>query len=330
MAGAALSMAAASAQVTGVGPEPTVATPFTSNIPPGASNSWDDHYGVCRGPDPRCYHPWLDKTRPDRVLIYSRTTGPRHASTGTALAAGLNPPLNANNVMQAGLIQWLAAEGITADWTEDVSRIANLNTYKAVIFANTSRDALFPHGRANNPTFATDTTNAANLDAAKTNLMQYMRAGGAVVAIHNATATEYEWPYFRGLLGNAQYYDHGAHQDGVVYLQGTDSSTAGLPSRWTFRDEFYNFVPYPDGVKFVAMVDASTLATKSAVHPGHGKAHPVAWCQYYDGGRVFVTSLGHDTNAFVDGSGLIGQAEFKRLVVQGIKSAMGMIPFCRS
>ena len=32
-----------------------------------------------------------------------------------------------------------------------------------------------------------------------------------------------------------------------------------------------------------------------------------------------VTSIGHDTNFFRDGSGFLGQAEFKKFVVQGIK-----------
>jgi hypothetical protein len=42
-----------------------------------------------------------------------------------------------------------------------------------------------------------------------------------------------------------------------------------------------------------------------------------------------VTSLGHDRNAFIDGSGFVGQAEFKQFIVNGILSAMGNIPFCQ-
>jgi len=43
-----------------------------------------------------------------------------------------------------------------------------------------------------------------------------------------------------------------------------------------------------------------------------------------------VTSLGHDTGAFTDGSAFPGQAQFKQLIVNGITSAMGKIPFCGS
>ena len=53
-------------------------------------------YGVCRGVDPTCYHEWGNgwkEGEAKRILIWSRTAGPRHAHLGTPLAPGLNPPL---------------------------------------------------------------------------------------------------------------------------------------------------------------------------------------------------------------------------------------------
>lgn len=306
-------------------------TPTNSNLPPGAlPSSWDPTYNVCRGTDPKCYNNWIP-TRQKRVLIYSRTAGPRHANLGTALAAGLNPPLNANNTAVAGLKAWLEAEGIVVDYTEEASRLpGHTATYAAVIFMSPTRDSMTQHGRAINPTYAVDTTTSAYLDSPKVNLRQYIRGGGGFVAIHNAYGNEYNWPWYEGLLGNANYFNHGAAQNGTVNIVGSaDSSTAGLPASWGFHDEWYNLVPYPTKVKFLATVDETSLATKSTSHPGHGNFHPVAWCQYYDGGRAWLTTLGHDADAFIDGSGLPGQAQFKQMVVQGIKSAMGLTPFCQ-
>jgi hypothetical protein len=101
----------------------------TQNAPGVLKNkSHDVYYNVCRGTDPQCLaqnNGWAEPNpaTKSRVLIYSRTAGPRHANLGTSLAGlGLNPPLNANNVMQATLIAWMAEEGITADWTEDANR----------------------------------------------------------------------------------------------------------------------------------------------------------------------------------------------------------------
>jgi len=306
--------------------------PTNGNLPKGAlPTSWDPTYNVCRGVDPGCYHDWAEASRQNRVLIFSRTAGPRHANLGPRLAAGLNPPLVAGNVVHNQLKAWLEAEGIAVDWTEDVTQLSGLNKYKAVIFASNSRDALFAHGRAIDPAFAVNTSTSAYLDSGKVNLRQYIRAGGGFVGIHNAFGTEYNWPWYEGLLGNANYYDHGANQDGTVQIVSpNDSATAGLPVRWPFKDEWYNLVPFPTNVKFLAVVDETTLATQRTTHPGHGRFHPVAWCQYYDGGRAFLTTLGHDGAAFTDGSGFPGQAQFKSLLVNGIKSAMGLIPFCTS
>jgi type 1 glutamine amidotransferase len=295
-----------------------------------ARDSYDPAFNVCRGVDSRCYHDWAKAERDgNRVLIYSRTAGPRHANLGPRLAAGLNPPLAAGNVVQSALKNWLEQEGITVDWTEDVTVLSNLHKYKAVIFASTSRDALFAHGRAVDPTLAVNTATSAHLDAAKTALRQYIRAGGGFVALHNAFGTEYNWPWYEGLLGNANYYDHGANQDGTVNIVARgDSSTNDLPRSWPFRDEWYNLEPFPTRVKFLATVDESSLATRRSIHPGHGRFHPVAWCQYYDGGRSWVTTLGHDAAAFTDGSGFPSQDTFKHFVINGIKSAMGLAPFC--
>jgi uncharacterized protein len=307
--------------------EPTVAQPTGPHMPPGTWDNFDPVYNVCRGTDPRCYHPWVDN-RQNKVLIYTRTAGPRHANLGPALPAGRNPPLTAAHIVQNALVAWMAEQGVQADWTEDVTQLSNLNQYKAVIFASTSRDTLFKHGTAIEASRAVNTTTGAHLDAGRTALRQYIRAGGGFVGIHNAFGTEYNWPWYEGLLGNANYYDHGANQNGTVHIVANDSSTAGVGS-FEFRDEWYNLVPFPTRVKFLATVDENSLATRRTTHPGHGDFHPVAWCQYYDGGRAWLTTMGHDGQAFIDGSGFPGQAQFKKLIVNGILSAMGNLPFCR-
>ncbi len=286
--------------------------------PGGAQELGDPFYGVCRGVDPRCYHDWgnFDASKGYRVLLYTRTAGPRHADLGPALAAGLNPPLTSANVVQNAMVKLGQDNGFTVDWTEDVSQLATPNQlfkYNAVIFFSTSRD---------------------NLDLpAQTSLRQYLRGGGGFVGIHNAFGTEYNWPYYEGLLGGANYYDHGPEQTGRVKVADRqDTSTRSLPASFTFTDEWYNLVPFPSEVRFLATVDEKSLPNGvkgSMGHPGHGAFHPVAWCQYYDGGRSWVTTLGHDAKDFTDDAAFPGAAEFQKLIVGGIESAMGAKPFCR-
>ncbi|GAA0480679.1 glycosyl hydrolase [Paractinoplanes deccanensis] len=321
--------AAGSAEAHAGGREPTVKEPITTKIPRGQERYFDPYYNVVRGQVPASYHPWV-ANRQDRVLLYTRTAGPRHAHLGPALPAGLNPPLTEAHVLQNAIVTWMNEAGVQVDWTEDVTLMPGIGSaYKAVVFGSTSRDTLFKHGTAVQPNAAVNTTTPAHLDAARTALRQYMRAGGGFVGIHNAIGgTEYNWPYYEGLCGGTQYYDHGANQNGTVITLAKDSSTRALPPRWEFKDEWYNWMPFPTRVKFLLAVDEASLATKSSTHPGHGKFHPISWCQYYDGGRSWVTALGHDAQAYIDGSDFPGQNFFKKHVVDGILSTMGKIPFC--
>ena len=295
-------------------------------------------YGVCRGTDAKCFHDWpRAKTTEYRVLLFSRTAGPRHANVGKPLGPGLNPPLDDSNVMQRGMKALLERNGIKVDYTEDVAQLQapRLNGYNAVIFYSTSRDILD--------------------DGAKTALRQYMRAGGGFVAIHNAFGTLYHWPDYEGLLGGANFYDHGPERTGeVVIVDKNDASTKGLPAHFGFKDEWYNLIPFPTHVRFLATMDEKSwtavpprqrpaneeprpegvqpppLPSVVGRNPGHGGFHPVAWCQYYDGGKVWATTLGHDAGDFAaDDSQFPGAREFQTLIIGGIKSVMGAEPFCQ-
>ena len=209
-----------------------------------------------------------------------------------------------------------------------------LDAYNAVIFYSTSRDNLD--------------------DDAKTALRQFMRGGGGFVAIHNAFGTLYNWPYYEGLLGGANFYSHKPYRTGdVVTLNAKDASTRDLPRRWAFQDEWYDLVPFPTHVRFLATVDEQSYraltsapapmppgafprrapgpAAERAIgsHPGHGDCHPVVWCQYYDGGKVWATTLGHDARVFNDGADAVPGAEaFRKMILGGLKSVMGAEPFC--
>lgn len=275
-------------------------------------------YGVCRGTDPSCYNDWdlpRDGDGVVRVLVLTATGSSRHAHLGPLLPPGMNPPLTSAHVAQSAVVRWGQEHGFEVDWTEDVRQLdapAKLAPYDAVVFLSTSRTMLD--------------------DASQTALLQYVRSGGGFVAIHNTLGAMYHWPWFQGLLGGANFYDHGPHRDGqVVTVDRRDASTRDLPRRWDFRDEWYHLEPFPTGVRFLAEVDTATTGDHAGFngHPGHPGDHPVSWCQYYDGGRVWVTTLGHDPAAWAEGSGLPGAGSFEAHVVGGILSAAGARPFCR-
>jgi type 1 glutamine amidotransferase len=291
-------------------------------------------YGVCRGTDPKCFHDWpRAKTAQYRVLLYTRTGVSRHANLGPLLPEGLNPALDPRNVVHREMLKIAAENGWHLDYTEDVREMSDLNGYHAIIFFSTSREILD--------------------DASKTALRQYMRAGGGFVAIHNAFGTLYTWPYYEGLVGNANFFNHGRVRDGDVnILDSNDTSTKDLPKTWRFRDEWYNLVPFPTKVRFLATVDEKSWGPEDGPQgapapqptparpprypsvvgrlPGHGSFHPVAWCQYYDGGKVWATTLGHDAGIFANDDAVFpGSVAYRKMIIGGIKSVMGAEPFCR-
>ena len=315
---------------------------------PGKPTNIDPVYGVCRGVDPSCLNDWGFE-REDKVLVYSRTAGPRHANLGRSnildpddpsnegIDFGRRPyvitenytdasewpvPLDASNSAQLGLIRMLSAEGVHVDVTEDVQAIERLsNSYKAVIFMSPTRDTLWNHAKG--------AEGGTQLDAARVSLRKYVEGGGGFVGIHNAHGTEYTWEWYEGLLGNSNYYNHGANQDGdVVIVNDNDTSTKDLPQRWGFKDEWYNLVPFPYDVNFLAVVDDTTLAEGTRLPKDSENFHPVTWCQYYDGGRAWITTLGHDGGAFEENSDFPGAEQFQTMLTQGILSAMGNEPFC--
>ena len=320
-----LAMAAATALVTatslgfGVGAAASSRTPDRGYT----TNGYTDLGGfpepqVCHGTDPACYHDWgnFDPVKDGyRLLVYTDTAGPRHADLGPALGPGLDPPLTAANVVQNALITMGSHNGFSVDWTEDPAEFAEPGDAIEV-----QRDLVLhlPHRpRRRRP--------AA--------LRVYLEGGGAFIGVHNAFGTDYNWDWFRGLLGGAELYDHAAVQSGTVdVLDSSDASTTGLPRTWTGEDEWYNLVPAPQGVRFLAAVDDRTLAQGQRGYygdPGMGPFHPVAWCQFYDGGKAWLTTLGHDAGDWQSPSAFPGAQYFQQMVLGGIESAMGMKPFCQ-
>lgn len=181
----------------------------------------------------------------------------------------------------------LLVHGVTAESTRDSLAFtpANLARFGAVVFINTNYRGGAILGPEQEAAFE-----------------GFIHAGRGFVAIHNASAlagspeTEAVWPWFVRMYGT-RFIGHGSPQTGTVVLEDTThASTRGLPSRFTLKDEWYLLRDDPrtvEGIRVLARVDASTLASG-------GKDRVLSWCRPYEGGRVWMTTLGHDLGAFGD------------------------------
>ena len=197
------------------------------------------------------------------VLVFSKTTGYRHASIPDGIA----------------MFDTLAARhGWRVQATEDASafRAERLAEVDVVVFLSTTGNVLDPTGEQA--------------------LRQFVHRGGGFVGIHAASDTEYDWPWYGRLVG-AYFAGHPAVQRATVRVEDpSHPSTRMLPATWERRDEWYDFRTNPrDSVRVLATLDASTYEGGSM-----GDDHPIAWCRAVDGGRSWYTGGGHTAASFRD------------------------------
>lgn len=197
------------------------------------------------------------------VLVFSETAGFRHGSIAAGVAA----------------VQDLGARNNFAVVTSEDSSVFQdtvLANYAAVIFLNTTGDIL--------------------TDPEQDALVRYIQAGGGFVGVHSASDTEKGWPWYGDLVG-AFFSDHPAIQTASIDLvDGSQASTNFLPSRFDFQDEWYNFTTDPSGqVQVLLNLDETTYNGGTM-----GASHPIAWFQFFDGGRSWYTNLGHRSETYQD------------------------------
>ncbi len=172
-------------------------------------------------------------------------------------------------------------------WSEDPTSFddANLARFAVVVFVNCTGEAL----------------NAAQQER----FAAYIRGGGNFVAVHAAAATEKRWPWYDELVGRV-FRIHPYVQTAVIDVVDRGfPACMHLPERWVWTDEWYEFeAPLQSDHHVVLRVDESTYEPHK-IWPG-GKAdgmgadHPLAWYHSFEGGRVFVTALGHMPELYRD------------------------------
>jgi cytochrome c len=217
---------------------------------------------------------------PVRLLIFSKTSGPRHDS----IAAGIDA------IERLG-----ATNGFAVDATEDAGSFvaSKLAGYDVVVFLSTTGDVLTP-----------DQQGAFE---------EFIRDGGGYVGIHAASGTEYDWPWYGGLVG-AYFLGHPAPQDATLLVEDhAHESTAHLGDTWNRFDEWYDFRDDPrDRVHVLLSVDPASVPASQTVGD-----HPIAWCHDYDGGRAWYTALGHTNESWAEPA-------FLQHVLGGIQSVAGI------
>lgn len=199
------------------------------------------------------------------VLVFSKTTGWRHDSIPTAVAA----------------VQRVAMEqSFYSTATEDASVFTadTLKGYRAVIFVNTTGDVLDP--------------------AQQAALQQFIDNGGGYMGVHSAADTEYDWPWYGQLVG-AWFLSHPPGLQ-TTRVQFTQDGIADAGRSWTVTDEIYNYRSNPRTNAGASVQVLATVQESDYSGGTMGDDHPISWCHAQGKGRAWYTGLGHDAKLYAD------------------------------
>lgn len=215
-------------------------------------------------------------TLTDKVLVYTRTYTPDgkgyvHQNIPTSIEA----------------IRSLGAENrfaVDASYDPKLFTKENLKQYKAIIFSN-----------SNNEAFENDEQREA--------FQSFIRSGGGVVGIHNASGSERKWPYFWSVMGG-RFIRHPALQKFTVMVKDKGHpATKDLPDTFEWEDECYLFDQTNPNVKVLLAANPAQLNDpKKDSQPGalRDGMYPLSWYNTFDGGRQYYLALGHKNEHYAN------------------------------
>lgn len=215
------------------------------------------------------------------VLIFSHTTGYRHASIEVAVPA---------------LETLVRKQGMVAVRSEDPSMFApdRLRQFAAIIFLNST-------------TNRKDAASEWLVGARRAALEEFVRGGGGIVGIHAAADSHFHWDWYGRLIG-ARFARHpkGTPQGRLSVAPAKHPATRSMPAMWDHVDEYYYFDDYDPTSILLLTFDPASIGEKD-VNP-----NPVSWARTYAGGRIFYTALGHEAQTYAN-------PVFLRHVAEGLK-----------
>ncbi|UZK69737.1 ThuA domain-containing protein [Sphingomonas sp. S1-29] len=204
---------------------------------------------------------------PARVLVFSHTTGYRHASIEAGVAA-------------------LKRMGTQRDFTviasEDPAIFSpqKLKDIDAIVFLSSTTNPADPASE-----WLVGDRRAA--------LQAFVRGGGGIVAVHGAADSHLAWPWYGQMIGGwFESHPRGTPTGDVTIVDSKHPAAGGMTGKQRRADEWYYFKDFDPTVDLLATVDPASIGEKDA------NPNPAAWAHEFEGGRVFYTAMGHADASF--------------------------------
>lgn len=162
----------------------------------------------------------------------------------------------------------------------------NLKQYTFLLFANT-----------NNDVFDTPEQRLA--------FRRYIESGGGFVGLHSVVGTERNWTWFKMMLGGSFAWHPKFQPLSLKVIDPSHAAAHNVPAIWTKDDECYFMKDMYPGIKVILAHDMTSLRQdeeeKIKAHAGFfSRYYPASWYQHFDGGTIWITTLGHHKNDYED------------------------------
>lgn len=230
--------------------------------------------------------------QPRKVLIYSVTNGKHHKAVewGKAILPLLGEQTGAYEAV-------LSIDPAMFD--EE-----HLTQFDAVIFNNTTRDALLGEKRGSlKPPPEQRELNAEREEQRKQNLLEFIRQGGGFVGIHAATDTYKDWPEYVNMIGGKFDSHPWRSVDVVIDVVDPDHPLVEgvfTDDKFSINEEIYIHRNTED--EWIQPGMGHILLRLNIEHSTPRETPtdfvPVSWINSFGDGRVYYNSLGHTHYVF--------------------------------
>lgn len=206
---------------------------------------------------------------PPRVLLFTHSSGYRHASIEPGAAA-------------IAVLARRKGIALTQSASPAVFDAGGLDRFDAVILLNTTSDKARPESEW-------------FVGIRRDTLRRFVQRGGGIVAIHSAADSHSHWPWYRRMIGG-QFLRHppGTPPGKLRRVTKDHPAVAKLPQQFERADEWYYFDDFNPEVRLLVTLDPQSIGEPD-VNP-----KPISWAQEFEGGRVFYTAMGHTTESYSD------------------------------
>lgn len=162
----------------------------------------------------------------------------------------------------------------------------NLKKYTLLLFPSTNNDVF-------------------NTNAQRLAFRRFIEAGGGFVGLHSVTGTERNWKWFKMMIGGTFDWHVPFMPFKVKVIKPDHPTVKGIPEIWERNDECYFTKEMYPGITVTMAHDLNDFEEEQRVEikkrsGSFANYFPAVWYQHFDGGTVWITTLGHAKEDYED------------------------------